>query len=326
MISRTIFSGIQPSANSPTLGNYLGALRVWSELDKKETSNKFFSIVDLHALSTLPRPNFLRDNIISTSATILALCPSSTVYIQSEVPQHCQLSWLLCCHSSFGALNRMTQWKSKREQQHSFGLLSYPILQAADILLFRATHVPVGEDQRQHLEFTRDIAAVCNKFYKNEKLFIIPEPLYSSRGYRIMSLTCPTVKMSKSDSNKLSRIHIDDSADDIKKKIKKALTDSEPNIFFDRVHRPGVSNLIEICSAISGKDIEDVVNNCKSIQDLKELVTSLIISDLSSIKTEIDDLKRNPDYLEKKLKEGREVAESVASKNYQLYAKTFGLT
>ncbi|KAF2446553.1 Aminoacyl-tRNA synthetase, partial [Karstenula rhodostoma CBS 690.94] len=272
---RTIVSGIQPTG-VPHLGNYLGALRQWVKLQDEEGhphDKRFFSIVDLHAITVPQDPRTLPQRIKETYASLLAIGldpQKSTIFVQSDVAQHSELMWLLSCHASMGYLGRMTQWKSKtgvaddadplesapNKPALKLGLFSYPVLQAADVLIYNATHVPVGEDQAQHLEFTRELAKSFNHVYAKKtrrqpgdritfKGFNIPKTILSP-AKRVMSLQDPTKKMSKSDPDERSRILITDTREQIQAKIKVALTDSIPGISYDRELRPGISNLIDI--------------------------------------------------------------------------------
>ena len=270
--AKTIFSGIQPTG-VPHLGNYLGALRQWVKLqDEAAPADRiFYSVVDLHAITIPQSPHALRQNTLETYASLLAvgLHPRrSVIFSQQDVLEHTQLMWLLSCHASMGYLARMTQWKTKTgvsddanpmesstpdKPALKLGLFSYPVLQAADILLYQTTHVPVGEDQQQHLEFARELASTMNHAYRQPPAtpapswtgFPLPQTILSP-AKRIMSLRDPTKKMSKSDPNPESRILITDSRQDIEKKIRHALTDSIQGVSYDRALRPGVSNLIDI--------------------------------------------------------------------------------
>ncbi|KAF5861506.1 Tryptophan--tRNA ligase, mitochondrial [Aspergillus alliaceus] len=300
-ISRqTIFSGIQPTG-VPHLGNYLGALREWVRLQDTavEGTKLFYSIVDLHALTVPQNSCQLKKWRREAFATLLAvgLNPDrSTIFYQSAVPAHTELYWILSTVASMGYLSRMTQWKSKLQLpedislEHSaarsklrLGLFSYPVLQAADILVHRATHVPVGEDQRQHLEFSRYTANSFNHLYG--PIFPSPEALISP-ARRVMSLKEPTLKMSKSHSDNRSRILLNDTPEDIHKKVKAALTDSDTNITYDPLLRPGVSNLIEILSHFDGRSCNEIVIGYKSasLRALKEDLADQISGHLQGIR------------------------------------------
>ncbi|KAF2258148.1 Nucleotidylyl transferase [Lojkania enalia] len=268
-LPRVIFSGIQPTG-IPHLGNYLGALRLWATLqnEEDEQTELFFSIVDLHAITIKQNAKQLQQWRKEMLASLYAvgLSPErSTIFYQSSVPQHSELMWILSCTASMGYLSRMTQWKSKLALPNNtspldpsptgkaalkLGLFSYPVLQAADILLYRTTHVPVGEDQAQHLEFARELAIGFNHVYapnsKGNVPLLVPPQIIMSPAKRVMSLTNPTKKMSKSDTDEKSRILITDNENVIKKKINRALTDSIEGVSYDREARPGVSNLINL--------------------------------------------------------------------------------
>ncbi|PWY63708.1 tryptophanyl-tRNA synthetase [Aspergillus heteromorphus CBS 117.55] len=299
-ITQTIFSGIQPTG-VPHLGNYLGALREWVRLQNNATEGTrlFFSVVDLHALTVPQEKTQFRKWRKETLATLIAvgLDPSrSIIFYQSSVQAHAELFWMLCTGASMGYLSRMTQWKSKLQlpddttlensaarSKLRLGLFSYPVLQAADILVHRATHVPVGEDQRQHLEFSRNIANSFNHVY--DSIFPCPEALISP-ARRVMSLREPTLKMSKSHVDERSRILLTDSSDQIHKKIKAALTDSDTRITYDPIRRPGVSNLLELLSHFEGKTCEDLALEYQSmsIRALKQSLAGQISNHLQPIR------------------------------------------
>ncbi|KAL4912281.1 hypothetical protein BDW62DRAFT_215142 [Aspergillus aurantiobrunneus] len=296
----TIFSGIQPTG-VPHLGNYLGALREWVKIQNAATKDTklFFSIVDLHALTVPQQSRKLSNWKKETFATLIAvgLDPNrSTIFYQSAVHHHAELFWILSTVASTGYLSRMTQWKSKLQLPEDtslgnsevrsklrLGLFSYPVLQAADILVHRATHVPVGEDQRQHLEFSRYTANSFNHLYG--PIFPSPEAIISP-ARRVMSLKEPTLKMSKSHVDERSRIILTDSPREIQQKVKVALTDSEPGITYDPIHRPGVSNLIEIVSHLEGKSCCEIASRYKaaSPRALKEHLSEKICEVLSPIR------------------------------------------
>ncbi|KAH7122787.1 tryptophanyl-tRNA synthetase [Dendryphion nanum] len=311
--SKVIFSGIQPTG-IPHLGNYLGALRQWVKLQdesKPQDTSLLFSIVDLHAVTIKQDPRLLQQWRKEMMASLMAvgIDPGrSVIFSQSQVPHHSELMWLLSCIASTGSLSRMTQWKSKMSLSPSssaspfdinsnsksheslkLGLFSYPVLQAADILLYRTTHVPVGEDQAQHLEFTRDLASAFNHAYPSrEPIFTLPETILAP-AKRVMSLADPTKKMSKSDPNPNSRILITDTRADITKKIRSALTDSIEGISYDRSARPGVSNLIDILYhldesiASSPADLASDLSTL-SMRALKEKVADAIDAELQPVR------------------------------------------
>ncbi|KAL4747640.1 hypothetical protein BDW72DRAFT_182088 [Aspergillus terricola var. indicus] len=296
----TVFSGIQPTG-VPHLGNFLGALREWVRIQQAATENTklIFSIVDLHALTVPQQNSQLRKWRKEALATLIAvgLDPDrSTIFYQSAVPHHAELFWILSTVASTGYLSRMTQWKSKLQLPEDasldnsevrsnlrLGLFSYPVLQAADILVHRATHVPVGEDQRQHLEFARYTANSFNHLYG--PIFPSPEALISP-AKRVMSLKEPTLKMSKSHADERSRIILTDSPEDIRRKIKVALTDSEPGITYDPICRPGVSNLIEILGHLEGRSCSEIASLYQEAtpRALKEHLSDKICQVLSPIR------------------------------------------
>ena len=254
-----ILSGIQPSGNI-NIGHYLGAIKNWVML--QEQYDCLFMVVDLHSITVRQDPKILRERVLSFVALYLAcgIDPKrSTIFIQSSVLEHAQLGWILNCHTGLGELQRMTQFKDKSSRQESVqaGLMNYPTLMAADILLYGTALVPVGEDQKQHLELTRDLAIRMNHLY-GENLFVVPEPFIPKVGARIMSLQQPERKMSKSDPLENASLNLLDTASQIEKKCKSAVTDSGSEIIFDPVNKPGVSNLLMIQSAISGEPLDDL--------------------------------------------------------------------
>lgn len=255
---RRVFSGVQPTGNMH-IGNYLGAFRNWVRL--QDEYDTIYCIVDLHALTIPGDPAELAANRLEGAKVLLAagIDPDrSLVYIQSQVPQHAELSWILSTMTPMGVLNRMTQFKEKADKAgENLGLFSYPVLMAADILLHRADLVPVGDDQRQHLEMTRDLAERFNNRFG--EIFPIPDALIPPTSARVMSLTDPMAKMSKSDPAEKSRVLVLDDADTVAAKIKSAVTDSEPTIRYDWNDKPGISNLLEIMSACTGNSIDDLV-------------------------------------------------------------------
>jgi len=254
---KTVFSGLQPTGNIH-IGNYLGATRNWVRL--QEDYDTIYCVVDLHAITVPYDPAEFAASRIDAARVLLAMgidIERSLFYFQSEVPQHAELAWILGTLTPTGVLNRMTQFKEKSaEVGANLGLYAYPVLMAADILLYRADAVPVGEDQRQHLEMTRDLAARFNHRFGEE--FPIPEPIIPERGARIMSLTTPTAKMSKLDLSAASRILVLDSADTIRSKIRSAVTDSGTEVRYDVAAKPGISNLLEILSIFTGRPVPDL--------------------------------------------------------------------
>ncbi|WP_246938609.1 tryptophan--tRNA ligase [Bacillus pinisoli] len=323
---KTIFSGIQPSG-SLTLGNYLGALRHFPLL--QDEYNCFFCIVDQHAI-TVPQDRFeLRKNIRNLAALYIAagIDPErSTLFIQSEVPAHAQAGWMMQCVSYIGELERMTQFKDKSHGKEgvSASLLTYPPLMAADILLYSTDLVPVGEDQKQHIELTRDLAERFNKKYND--IFTIPEPKISEVGARIMSLQEPTKKMSKSDENLKATIFILDEEKQIEKKIKSAVTDSEGIVKYDKENKPGVSNLLTIYSILSNKTIAQLEEQYegKGYGEFKGDLAKVVVDALKPIQQKYHELI-NSDLLDTYLDTGAEKANTVANKMLRKMENGMGL-
>ncbi|QOD38270.1 tryptophan--tRNA ligase [Candidatus Wolbachia massiliensis] len=314
-----VFSGIQPSGVLH-LGNYLGAIKQWIDLQNEYKS--LFCIVDLHAITANKLPaSELKSNIFKTAAAYIAcgIDPEkSIIFSQSTVSGHAELSWLLGCYTPIGWLNRMTQFKDKAgsdKQKASLGLYSYPVLMAADILLYRTKYVPVGDDQKQHLELARDIASAFNNHYKLDH-FVVPEILVLDRTSRIMSLRDGTSKMSKSDPSEYSCINLDDTDDLIVKKIGKAKTDSTLGFDFATLEcRPETSNLINIFSALSGLDVDKVCEEMSKcdMQRFKKELANLIINVISPIRKEMNCLLKDQLHLHEILKKGTEKAAEIAN-------------
>ncbi|MGJ7034342.1 tryptophan--tRNA ligase [Anoxybacillus eryuanensis] len=323
---KTIFSGIQPSGVI-TLGNYIGAMKQFVEL--QDDYNCYFCIADQHAI-TVPQDRLvLRKNIRSLAAFYLAvgIDPNkSTLFIQSEVPAHAQAGWILQCIAYIGELERMTQFKDKSagKEAVSAGLLTYPPLMAADILLYSTDIVPVGEDQKQHIELTRDLAERFNKRYGD--IFTIPEARIPEIGARIMSLTDPTKKMSKSDPNQKSYITLLDDAKTIEKKVKSAVTDSEGIIRYDKEKKPGVSNLLTIYSILANESIEQLEERYagKGYGEFKADVAQVIIDALTPIQEKYYELMESSK-LDDILDEGAEKANRVANKMLKKMENAIGL-
>ncbi|MDA3129163.1 tryptophan--tRNA ligase [Aliibacillus thermotolerans] len=323
---KTVFSGIQPSGTL-TLGNYLGALKHFVTL--QEEHECFFCIVDQHAITVPQDKMTLRKNIRSLAALYLAagIDPAkSTLFIQSEVPAHAQLGWMMQCISYIGELERMTQFKDKSSGKKavSAALLTYPPLMAADILLYNADIVPVGEDQKQHLELTRDLAERFNRQYND--IFTVPTPEIPKVGARIMSLQQPTKKMSKSDANTKSYISMLDDEKTILKKFKSAVTDSENVIRFDRENKPGISNLMSIYSLTSGKSLTDIEEEFRGVGygDFKQAVGESVVRALAPVQERYYELI-DSDELDDILDEGRERAQKVATKTLKKAERAMGL-
>ncbi|EHA24388.1 hypothetical protein ASPNIDRAFT_209919 [Aspergillus niger ATCC 1015] len=339
---RTIFSGIQPTG-VPHLGNYLGALREWVRLqdDASDGTSLYFSIVDLHALTVPQESARLRQWRQESLATLVAvgLDPNrSTIFYQSSVAAHAELFWILCTVASMGYLSRMTQWKSKLQLPEDttldtsearsrlrLGLFSYPVLQAADILVHRATHVPVGEDQKQHLEFSRNIANSFNHVYGT--VFPSPESLISP-AKRVMSLKEPTLKMSKSHVDERSRILLTDSPSQIHKKLKAALTDSETTITYDPFRRPGVSNLLELLGHFEGRSCEELALEFQStsLRAFKENLAHKISNHLQPVREKYFSLMEDKTgYLEDISEKGARAARANAELTMTRVREAMGL-
>ena len=329
---KLVFSGVQPTGNLH-LGNYLGALKNFVLLQKE--MNCVYCVVDLHAITTFQNPNELKSNILETTAGFLAtgLDPNkSIIFNQSSVSAHSELAWIFNCVSRVGWLNRMTQFKDKAgsdKEKASVGLYIYPNLMAADILLYKATHVPVGADQKQHLELTRDIAQKFNKDFNCEDFFPLPEPLILKNISRVMSLRDGTKKMSKSEESDYSRINLKDSPDEIVKKIKKAKSDSEsiPNNIKSLEKKPEALNLLTIFSDVSKINLENVLKEMagKEYSYLKGKLADLLVSEISPIGKEIVKLMDDKTYLINILKKGTEKASIKAEENLKNIREKVGL-
>ncbi len=285
---KTVFSGVQSTGNMH-LGGYLGAFRNWVALQEDPNIDPIYCIVDLHAMTNPYDPKEFEEARFETAKVLLAIGidPNrSLLYMQSQVPQHPELAWILSTFTPMGVLSRMTQYKDKTERgiPANLGLFSYPVLMAADILVLRANLVPVGDDQKQHIELTRDLAERFNNRFG--EVFPIPEGMTPETASRVMSLTDPTAKMSKSDPNPKSRIDLLDSPDEIRKKIMSAVTDSEPAVRYDPGEKPGISNLLEIMSASTGRSIDDLVEEYGEggYGSFKEAVSEAVIAELAPIR------------------------------------------
>ncbi|XP_061580390.1 tryptophan--tRNA ligase, mitochondrial isoform X1 [Cololabis saira] len=313
--SSRVFSGIQPTG-VPHLGNYLGALENWVSLQDQYPS-VLYSIVDLHSITQPQDPALLRSHIRDMAASLLAcgIDPEKAVlFQQSQVPEHVELSWILGCLTSMPRLRHLPQWKmkSKQKSEGSVGLYTYPVLQAADILLYKSTHVPVGEDQVQHLELAQDLARIFNHHYGD--LFPEPRALLSSTR-KVKSLRDPSAKMSKSDSQKMATITITDSPEDIALKIRRAVTDFTSEVTFDPETRPGVSNLVTIHAAVAAVSVEEAVAAARGLDTAayKGLVSEAVIQRLTPIREEIERLRSDPAHLERLLAEGTLKARELAA-------------
>ncbi|ARN85203.1 tryptophan--tRNA ligase [Candidatus Nucleicultrix amoebiphila] len=326
-----ILSGVQPTGNL-TLGNYLGAIRNWVTMQSHNTC--FFCIVDLHALTVPQDPKKLKMQTREVAAAYIAsgINPSlSTIFIQSNISAHTELSWFLSCFTPMGWLNRMIQFKEKsgkNRESSVLGLYAYPVLQAADILLYKATDVPVGEDQKQHVELARDIAGAFNRAYEKE-IFPLPEPQILGEATRVMSLRDGTKKMSKSDPSEFSRIHLRDDADTIAQKIKKAKTDPDPLPEDPKLltERPEAFNLVNIYSALSNQSLESVCHQFAGAQfsTFKPALADLVVSIIAPIGLEIERLMNHEDELDGILKKGNDHAREVAEKTLHEVQKTIGI-
>ena len=316
-----VFSGVQPTGNLH-LGNYLGAIKNWVDLQNKKKC--IFCIVDLHAITVSENRKKLKENSKEVAAAYLAsgIDPKkSIIFVQSNVTGHSELAWILSCHTPIGWLNRMTQFKDKagkNKEKAPLGLYSYPVLMAADILLYKSSYVPVGEDQKQHLELCRDIAQSFNRYYENE-FFPIPEPIITGSATRVMSLKDGTKKMSKSDPSDYSRINLTDSTDELRKKILKAKTDSLPFPDSDQniENRPEVNNLINIFCAMTDSRKELVLKDYsgKDFKKFKEDLCEIVNQKISVISSEMKKLLEEKGYLDSILNDGIKKANEIALDN-----------
>ena len=321
-----ILSGIQPSG-TPTLGNYIGAMRNWKLLE--DEYDCLYMVADLHTITVRQEPAKFRQNAMQMLGLLLAsgLDPKKSVlFFQSHVHQHAELAWLLDCYTYMGEMSRMTQFKDKSAKHAdniNCGLFTYPVLMAGDILLYQANLVPVGKDQTQHLEICRDIAQRVNGLYGN--VFTIPEGYYSKVGARVQSLQDPARKMSKSDAED-SFISVLDTPDVIRRKYRRAVTDSLASIRFDPENQPGVSNLLSIISALTGEDMEKVVASFegKGYGDLKAAVTDVTIETLAPIQAEFARVMKDKKYMEEVYREGAQRAGAIAERTLQKFMKKIG--
>ncbi len=331
MSKQRVLSGVQPTG-TPHLGNYLGAIANW--VNQQQKYDNFFFIADLHAITVPHDPKVLASNTESLAALYLACgldANHTHIFVQSHVKAHTELAWLLNCLTPLNWLERMIQFKEKAIKQGdnvSIGLLDYPVLQAADILLYQADLVPVGEDQKQHLELTRDIAARVNFQYGSEEhpILKVPEPLIQASGARVMSLTDGTSKMSKSDPSELSRINLLDSPDEIKKKIKKCKTDPVRGLSFDDPERPECHNLLTLYQLLSGQEKGAVAKECAEMGwgQFKPLLTETTIEALHPIQERYAELMQDKAQLKSVLQQGQEQAESVANETLKQVKDALG--
>lgn len=327
-MKKTVISGIQTSGNLH-IGNYLGSIQNW--LQMQDSYNCFFFLADLHSLTSSIAPNQLKKSSLEILAIYLAsgLDPKkSVIFAQSSVKEHCELAWIFNCITPLGWLKRMTQFKDKAKNQDksNTGLLTYPLLMAADILLYHAHLVPVGDDQKQHLEITRDIAAAFNRKYEQE-LFTLPEPLIQGVATRVMSLRDGRKKMSKSDDSDYSRINLLDDPDLIVQKMKKAKTDSISEFSYDSENRPELANLINIFSAFTNQNKEQIIADYqdKGFGKFKLDVADAIINILSPMQNEYNKLMQDQTYLLQLLDEGKKSAQAVAAKTCTSVKEIIGI-
>ncbi|MEY2827240.1 MAG: tryptophan--tRNA ligase [Actinomycetota bacterium] len=324
----SVLSGIQPTADSFHIGNWFGALRQWVQM--QETHNCFYSVVDLHAITAEFEPKLLKKRTLTSFAQLLAVGvdPSkSTIFVQSQVPQHSQLAWVLSCFTGFGEANRMTQFKDKTQkggsERSSVGLFTYPILQAADILLYQANQVPVGEDQRQHLELTRDLATRFNNQFG--QTFTVPEAYIVKETAKILDLQDPTSKMSKSSPS--GCIFILDEPSVVMKKFKTAVTDSGKDIKYDPENKPGVSNLISIIKSVTNNSIQEIEDSFvnKGYGDLKTYAGEVVVENvINPFREKTNNLLNDEKTLNNLMMEGAQKAELVAAKTLKTVYEKVG--
>ena len=332
-MSKKIFSGVQPTGNLH-LGNYLGAIKNFVKLGNDPNNDCIYCVVDLHAITVKQDPKMLTENIRETVATFVAsgIDPEKNIiFNQSRVSAHAEAAWIFSCVARMGWLNRMTQFKEKAgkdKEKASVGLYSYPVLMAADILLYDATHVPVGEDQKQHLELSRDIAQKFNNDFQQENFLKIPEPLIQKEFSRIMSLRDGKKKMSKSEVSDLSRINLTDNKDAIISKIKKAKTDPMPlpADIKELDKRPEAKNLLSIYSSLNDVALEKTINEFsgKNFSEFKESLIQVLVDKLEPISGEINKLMSNQDYLDRILDLGCEKANNIASEKVKKIKQIIG--
>ncbi len=319
-------SCIQPTG-TPTLGNYLGALRNWVAM--QDEMDCCYAVADLHSITVRQEPAKLRQQIKEMFALLIAIGldpEKNVIFVQSQVPQHAELAWLLACNTQFGELSRMTQFKDK-SQKHAdninLGLFAYPTLMAADILLYQPDYVPVGADQKQHCELARDIAGRFNNLYGNT--FVVPEPYIMKAGARVRSLQDPTKKMSKSDENQNSFISMKDDRDTILRKCKRAVTDSEACVRYAD-GKDGINNLMEMYAAVTGKSYEEIEREFdgRGYGDFKVAVGEAIADELAPIQARFDELMKDKAYLEEMMKKGADTASHIAYRTLSKAKKKMG--
>lgn len=323
---KRVFSGVQPTGNIH-IGNYLGALKQFVEL--QQDHNCVYCIVDLHSITVPQNPEELQKNILDVAALYLAvgLDPEkSIIFVQSQVSGHSELAWVLMCNSYTGELSRMTQFKAKSKDQESApaGLFTYPVLMAADILLYDTDIVPVGQDQKQHIELTRDLAIRVNNKYG--KTFVVPDGRFLKEGARIMALDDPESKMSKSAENELSRISLLDDPSKIKKAIMRSTTDSDTVVRFDLANKPGISNLLNIYSAFSGASVSDLEKKYEGVGygTFKKDLVEVTVDALAPIKARYDEIRHDSQLIEI-LKDGAQRADAISQQTIKRVKERFGL-
>ena len=332
-MGKKIFSGVQPTGNLH-LGNYLGAIKNFVKLSNDKNNECIFCVVDLHAITVSQDPKELRDNIRETVATFIAsgIDPEKNIiFSQSKVSAHSEAAWILSCIARMGWLNRMTQFKEKAgkdKEKASIGLYSYPVLMAADILLYDTSHVPVGDDQKQHLELSRDIAQKFNNDFNVDDFFKVPEPLIQKEFSRIMSLKDGLKKMSKSEISDQSRINLTDDKDQIINKIKKAKTDAlpMPSSGEELLKRPEVKNLIGIYSSLTDLNFDKVIKEFsgKNFSDFKESLSQVLVDKIIPISVEIKKLLQDRNYLDEILLDGSKKADKIASQKMKKIHEIIG--
>lgn len=325
---KRILTGLQPTGNI-TLGNYIGAIK--QMIEYQENYESYIFVADMHSITIEQNPNELKNNIKDLVALYLAcgIDPNKNViFLQSDNLYHANMSWLLECNTPYGELTRMTQFKDKSQKNTNFyaGLFTYPVLMAADILLYDVDYVPTGQDQKQHVELARNIALRINKKYDN--IFKLPEPLISKKGAKIMDLVDPTKKMSKSGDNKKGIIYLLDEPTQIRKKIMSATTDSEMLIKYDMDNKPGISNLINIYSALSNLSIEDVENKFKDANygQFKTAVADLVVGFITPIQEKYNSIINNNEYLNEILDNGANKTIEIAKNKYTRLRELMGLS
>ncbi|XP_035686296.1 tryptophan--tRNA ligase, mitochondrial-like [Branchiostoma floridae] len=325
---RTIFSGIQPTG-IPHIGNYLGALQQWGQL-QEEGHRVIYSIVDMHSITVPQDPAQLRENIFDMTACLLAcgIDPDKSIlFQQSSVSQHAELAWVLGCKATMARLKHLPQWKAKSgsKEEGGVGLFTYPILQAADILLYKASHVPIGVDQVQHLQLAQDLATTFNYHYG--QYFPLPKAILGETK-KVQSLRKPNSKMSKSEADPKSRIDLTDPPDVVREKMKKAITDFNSSVTYDPDTRPGVSNLVRIHSACTGLSYDEICRQNEGIETAKYkfVVADAVIAKMDPIRTEILRLQKDRGFLEGVLREGARKARDIAEKTYSDVKKLVGFS